>query len=171
MRKSRIPLPDFWLFLAAGTAGMALLFTILTSWSVSARLATAGTAVGVSLVWLSLWRRSVTVVRRTHEVVVCEESLVVDAESRGEVTLVPKHPVVNPKLIMSAHGRPVVVEDAWHEGVSVLASPKPVHHWRQGVVYQGILDEGRTLRVLFHNEGFTPARVSAHVVVPRGGAT
>ena len=55
MRRSRIPLPDFWLFLAAGTAGMSLLFTILTSWSVSARLASAGTAVGVSLVWLSLW--------------------------------------------------------------------------------------------------------------------
>jgi len=156
---------DTWLYVSAIATGSALMCMILTSWSTSVRIMVGVAGVGLALVALSQWKKKL---RNEHvkEIVVDTASILIDAESRAEIVFGPVVATVNAKLIMSAHGRPVVVEDAWHEGVSVLSSPRAVLHWRHGIVYPGILDSGRTLKILLHNQGFTPAMVHAKIVVP-----
>jgi hypothetical protein len=155
-KRSKNRARDTWLYVAASATGAALLCMILTSWATSTRLTGGIAGVGIALIALSHWRRKI---RREHvlkETVVDVATVLVDAESRAEILFGPAAPVMNPKLVMSAHGRPVVVEDAWHEGA--------VLHWRHGVVYPGVVDSKKTLKILLYNQGFTPAMVHAQLV-------
>jgi uncharacterized membrane protein YqaE (UPF0057 family) len=124
-------------------------------------------SIGLALVGLSQWRKKVQC-ERPHEVVIDTVSILIDAESRGEILFSPVVAADSPKLYMSAHGRPVIVEDTWHAGVSVLSqtvgSSRAVVHWRRGVVYPGVIDSRRILKILLHNQGFTPAMVHAKLV-------
>lgn len=155
---------DTWLYVAASTAGAGLLFMILVSWSTSTRIMIGIAGIGLALISLSQWRKKSRYVS-TRDVTIDTASILIDAESRAEIVFGPTVTIVDPKLIMSAHGRPVIVEDTWRNGLSLLSLPRAVHCWRHGIVYRGILDSQHTLRIMLHNQGFTPAMVHAKIVV------
>jgi hypothetical protein len=138
---------------------------ILTSWSSSVRLMIGLMGIGLALVGLSQWRKK-TRCERTRGVVIDRASIIVDSESRAEIVFGPEPAVTDPKVVISAHGRPVIVEGIWHNDVCVLASSRRVDYWHRGIVYTGIVDATHTIKILLHNQGFTPAMVRAKLVVP-----
>jgi hypothetical protein len=158
---------DTWLYFSAITTGAVLVCVLLSSWATSTRVMVAVAGLGLALAGISQWRRS----RHRGDVktsVVDVASVLIDAESRSEILFGPALSAESPRLVMSAHGRPVAVEDVWHAGVSVLAEPRAVVHWRRGVEYPGTVDSRHPLKILLHNQGFTPAMVHAQLVVPEG---
>lgn len=149
---------DFLLAFSAIVAGMALTFVSLASWSASYKVLVILLSSGVALTCLSL--RSKT---RKHEreTSVCKETVLVDSEASAEVVFAPASAMVNPVLHLTAHGRPVMVEDVWHDDVSLVVVPTPIIKWRRGVEYAGVVDSRRTLKIIVRNTGYAPAVVRA----------
>lgn len=157
-----------WPAFTAVAVGMTLVFVLFSSSHFPRRAAEGAVGLGLVLLGASQWRRaSRHMDERPAEEVVDVATVVVDAEGSAEIVLGPEIPVVNPKLYLTAHGRPVVVEDAWHEEVSVLSCPRSIAYWHHGVVYPGVLSDKRTLRILLRNEGFAPATVRARVTTTK----
>jgi hypothetical protein len=148
---------DFLTTFSAIVAGMALTFVALSSSTVSYRLLAALLGIGAGLTALSLrWK---TAKRRVSSV--CKETVLVDSEASSEIVFSPQSPMRDPVLYMTAHGRPVLVEDVWHDDVSLVASPVPVARWRQGVTCHGVVDARHPLRIVVRNPGYAPAAVRA----------
>jgi hypothetical protein len=158
---------DFLLAFAAIVVGMACTFVALSSTSLSYKLLISIFAFGVALTCLSL--RSHTRRLSNHEISVCKETVLVDAEASGEIVFAPLTPMKNPTLGLTAHGRPVLVEDVWHDNLSLVASPSPIGNWRRGIVYPGIVDTEHTLRIVVRNTGYTPAAVRANLSAKKSG--
>jgi Flp pilus assembly protein TadB len=102
-----------------------------------------------------------------QELVVLKETVIIDANGSAEITFAPVAPIVNPKLVLAAHGRPVRVEDIWHAGISVVSVQRSILYWRKGVFYSGHIDTNQPLKILLRNEGFAPATVQASIVVSK----
>lgn len=150
---------DFLLAFTAIVVGMAFTFVALSSSSVSYRILVALLALGVLFTYLSLKVKSRR--RADRETSVCKETLLVDAEASGQLLFAPESPMTDPVLHLTAHGRPLLVEDVWHDDVSLVVAPQPIVAWRRGIVYHGVVDAKRTLRVVVRNAGYAPAVVRA----------
>jgi hypothetical protein len=157
--RHRINTWDFLLAFAAIVTGMALMFVLLSSSSVSSRFLVGLLGLGTGLTGLSLWRRSRK--KESREVAVCKETVLVDSEGSAEILFAPSSPMEDTVLYLSAHGRPVSVEDVWHADVSTVSVPRSVLYWRKGVTYPGTVSADCPLRVLVRNTGYAPAAVRA----------
>ena len=162
--KSRRIQQILWPAFTAVAVGMTLVFMLLSSSHFPRRAVEGGIGIGLVLVCASLWHRtSCREKKSASEIIVDQATVVVDARGSAEIILGPQKPITNPTLYLATRGRPITVEDAWHEEVSVLSSPRLTTYWNRGVVYPGVLDSRRVLRVLLRNEGRTPALVWARV--------
>jgi hypothetical protein len=157
--KHRVNPKDFLLAFAAIVTGMALLFVLLSSSAVSSRLLVGLLGIGLALTCLSLWK--VAGKKHEHEVMVCKESVLVDVDGSGELLFGPSSPMEDPVLYITAHGRPVSVEDVWHNGVSTVAVPRSVLYWNKGISYPGTVGADCQLRILVRNQGYAAAVVRA----------
>jgi hypothetical protein len=155
---SRLNTKDLWLAFSAGVVGMALTFVLVSSTSSykKAAILTAGTS--LSIVGLAVWRHF-----RAHEVVLLRDNVLVAIESGADILFAPEEALLHPKLFLSSHGRPVIVEEIWRDGQPTLEGPSAITKWRQGVVYPGYLDASRPIKIRVRNEGFSPAVVHASI--------
>jgi hypothetical protein len=159
--KHRIDPVDFLLAFAAIVTGMALMFVLLSSSSISNKLLVGLLGLGLALTCLSLWRAAGKVKKREREVMVCKETVLVDVDGSAELIFGPSSPMEDPVLYITAHGRPISVEDVWHDGVSTVAVPRSVLYWNKGVSYPGTVSADRQLRILVRNQGYAAAAVRA----------
>lgn len=150
---------DLWLVFSAGLVGMALTFVIVSTSPGYLKAAIVSGGVSLSAVGLAVWRHF-----RAHEVILLHSDLRLDSEAEGELVFSPTDELLNPKLFLSSHGRPVVVLEIWQgDQPTVTNGPVTISKWRHGVVYEGYLDAGHPLKIQLRNEGFAPAVVHASV--------
>jgi hypothetical protein len=149
---------DLWLVFSAGLIGMALTFVLVSSSSSYKKAAILAGGVSLSAVGLAVWRHF-----RAHEVVLLRENVLVSVENTADISFSPTETLLHPKLFLSAHGRPVVVEEVWRDGEPTLTGATAITKWRGGVLYQGYLDASRTIKIRVRNEGFSPAVVHASI--------
>lgn len=158
---------DLWLILSACTTGTALIFALVAQvgWAAKILVLAVGLALAVAyhLMWWHSRGRTIVV----KEIAVLAETVTIDPNGSAEITFAPVAPVLNPKLVLDAQGRPVKVEDVWHAGISVMSAPRLISYWHKGVVYAGHIDANQPLKVLLINEGFSPATVQASIVVTK----
>jgi hypothetical protein len=139
---------------------MALVFVLLSSSTVSIRLLIGLLGLGAALTSLSLWK--ITKKKsREHEVMVCKETVLLDVDGSAEIYFGPSSPLEDPTLYITAHGRPVSVEDVWHDGVSTVVVPRSILHWSKGVGYPGTVSADHPMRILVRNQGYAVATVRA----------
>ena len=159
---------DLWLLLSAGTTGSALIFALVApvGWVSKIVILAAGLTLAVAyhVMW---WRAKGRKSTGAKGLVVLRETVLIDVGSSSEITFAPPAAILNPRLAMTAHGRPVVVEDVWHAGVSVVSVSRSILYWHEGVTYAGHIDVEKPLKILLRNEGFAPATVRASIVVPK----
>jgi hypothetical protein len=156
---------DLWLVLSACTTGAALVFALVAPVGWTAKVLVLATGLALAVGYHIMWWRMKE--KTAKEIVVLKETVVIDANGSAEITFAPPTAIVNPKLVLRAHGRPVVVEDVWHAGISVVSAQREVTYWHKGVVYGGHIDANQPLKVLLRNEGFAPAAVQASIVVTK----
>ena len=154
-----------WLVLSACTTGAALVFALVAPVGWTAKVLVLATGLALAVGYHVMWWRANK--RPAKDVVLLKETVVIDANGSAEITFAPPAAIINPKLVLRAHGRPVVVEDVWHAGVSVVSAQRAVTYWHKGVVYGGHIDANQPLKVLLRNEGFAPAPVQASIVVSK----
>jgi hypothetical protein len=159
---------DLWFALSACTTGSAVVFALFTpvNWVAKIVVLVSGLilAIAYHVMW---WKSKKQAAQEEQEIVVHRELVYLDPNGSAEITFAPPAPIINPKLVLSAHGRPVKVEDIWHAGVSVMTVPRSIRYWNQGVVYSGHIDANQPLKILLINEGFAPATVRASIVVSK----
>ena len=156
-----------WSIFLAVSMGMSLLFMFASSYPLKTRALGGLAGLGFVLLQISLRRRHKKLGQTPDEIIVDEAVILVDGNGSGEIFLGTGRAIVNPRLVIQTAGGRVMVEDAWHEGVSVLSKPTPISHWRNGVTYPGVLSVLRPLKLLVHNESFRPATVRARVYTKR----
>ena len=149
---------DLWLAFSAGVVGMALTFVFVSSTSSYKKAAILAGSVSIATVGLAVWRHF-----RAHEVVLLRDNILVAIESGADILFAPDEPLLHPKLFLSSHGRPVVVEEVWRDGQPTLTGPTAITKWRSGVIYPGYLDASRPIKIRVRNEGFSPAVVHASI--------
>ena len=159
--RHKINYHDFFLVFAAIVTGMALMFVLLSSSKVSNKLFTGLLGLGTALVSLSLWKFTNKAKKHSKEILVCKETVLVDVGGSAEIFFGPSSPMEDPLLYITAHGRPVSVEDIWHDGVSTVVVPRSVLHWNKGVRYQGTVDADHPMRILVRNQGYAAIAVRA----------
>ena len=159
--KHKINSRDFLLAFAAIVTGMALMFVLLSSSAVSYRLLIGLLGLGAALTALSLWRAASRKQKRDREIMVCKETVLVDVAGSAELVFAPATPMIDPTLYLTAHGRPVSVEDVWYDHVSTIVMPKSVLYWSKGVEYPGEISSDHPLRILVRNQGYAAAAVRA----------
>lgn len=167
MKKTHLASRDMWLALSACTTGASLVFALWAPVGWVAKVAVLGAGTLLALLYLVMWeisrRRSA---RRREEIAVLKETVIVDAGGSAEILFAPPAAIVNPKLVMTAHGHLVKVEDIWHAGISVVSVPRSILYWHKGVVYSGHIDANQPLKVLLRNEDRMPVSVQASIVMP-----
>jgi len=156
--RTRLDTKDLWLVLSAGIIGMALTFVLVSATSSYKKAVILTAGVSLSAVGLAVWRHF-----RAHEVVLLRDNVLVAVESGADIVFAPDEALLHPKLFLSAHGRPVVVEQIWRDGQPTLADPTAISKWRGGVIYEGYLDASRPIKIRVSNEGFSPAVVHASI--------
>jgi hypothetical protein len=160
--KYRVNSRDFLLAFAAIITGMAFIFVILSSSTVSYRLLIGLLGLGTALTALSLWKHThPKKAKREREIMVCKETVLVDINGSAEIVFGPSSPMEDPTVYLTAHGRPVIVEEVQHGGVSLLAVPRDIAFWNKGVCCPGTVDADHPLRILVRNQGFAIAAVRA----------
>ena len=159
--KHKINSRDFLLAFAAIITGMGFTFVILSSSSVSYRLLIGLLGLGTALTALSLWKLSHDKQQKTRETMVCKETVLVDVGGSAEIIFGPSSPMEDPTLYITAHGRPVIVEEVQHNGVSTVAVPRAISYWHKGVSYPGTVGADHQMRILVRNQGFAVAAVRA----------
>jgi len=161
MTRHKMDRRDFLLAFSAISTGMALVFVLLSSSAVSTRLLIGLLGAGIALTSWSLWRHSRKKTPGDREAVVCKETVLVDVDGSAEIFFGPSSPMEDPVLYITAHGRPVSVEDVWHAGVSTVSVPRSILYWAKGVSYQGTVSAESPMRVLVRNQGYAAAAVRA----------
>jgi hypothetical protein len=156
--RTKLDTKDLWLVFSAGVVGMALTFVLVSSTSSYKKAAIVAGGVSLSAFGLAVWRHF-----RAHEVVLLRDNVLVAFESGADIVFAPDEALLHPKLFLSSHGRPVVVEQIWRDGQPTLTGPTAITKWRQGVVYEGYLDASRPIKIRVRNEGFSPAVVHASI--------
>jgi hypothetical protein len=155
-----------WSIFVAVAVGMSLLFMWASSYPFTIKVLGGLAGLGFVLLQFALRRKFANQRART-EILVDQTVIVLDAQGSNEIFLAPNEAVINPRLVIAVLGGRVIVEDAWHAGVSVLPRPTPVSRWQLGVTYSGVLDYQRPLKLLIRNESSRPATVRARVFVKR----
>ena len=161
MRSHKINSRDFLLAFAAIVTGMALMFVLLSSSTVSIRMLIGLLGLGAALTSLSLWKVVGKREKKQREVAFCKETVLVDVDGSAEILFAPSSPMEDPTLYITAHGRPVSVEDVWHDGVSTVVVPRSVLHWNKGVEYPGTVSAEHPMRILVRNQGYAATAVRA----------
>jgi len=158
---------DVWLALSACTTGASLVFALWAPAGWVAKILVLGAGTILALLYLVMWEVSRRrAVHRHEELAVLKETVLLDVGGSAEILFAPPAAIVNPKLVMTAHGHSVKVEDVWHAGISVVSVPRSILYWHKGVVYSGHIDANQPLKILLRNEGRVPASVQASIVVP-----
>lgn len=159
--RHRIAPRDFLLAFAAIVTGMALMFVLLSSSAISSRVLVGLLGLGLALTFLSLWKAASKTEKKERELMVCKETIMLDINGSAEIIFGPASPMEDPTLYITAHGRPVSVEDVCHDGVSTVVVPRSVLFWNKGVGYPGTVSADHPLRILVRNQGYAVAAVRA----------
>jgi hypothetical protein len=155
-----------WSIFVSVAVGMSLLFMFASSYPLKTRALSGLAMLGFVLLQMSLRRRVAR--RNIHlEVLIDEATIVIDGQGCGEIFLGAKVAFLNPRLTLTTLGGRTVVEDLWHDSLSVLAFPMTTLHWRLGVVYPGELSVQSPLKMLIRNDSNRPATVRARVYAKR----
>ena len=153
-----------WSIFVSVAMGMSLLFVFASSYPLTIRALGGLAGIGFVLLQFALRRK---LAKRHLETMIDQVVMVIDGHASRDVLIAPSDAVINPKLVIAVMGGRVIVEDAWHGGVSVVPAPLPAWHWQKGVTYSGVLDFQRPFKLLIRNESDRPATVRVRVFVKR----
>jgi hypothetical protein len=167
VNSGRLTSRDLWLALSAGTTGVSLVFVVWAPVGWVTKIVVLGSGTLLALFYLVMWELSKKRSSHHHEeIAVLKETVLIEVGGSAEILFAPPAAVVNPKLVMTAHGHPVKVEDIWHTGISVISVPRSILYWHRGVKYSGHIDANQPLKVLLRNESHVPVSVQANIVIP-----
>jgi hypothetical protein len=158
---------DLWLVLSACTTGIALVFALFApvGWAAKVSVLGSGLVLALAYHFAWWWLKKIQKVAIVKDVVVLKETVLIDVGGSAEIVFAPTAPVESPRLVMSAHGRPVKVEDVWHAGLSTISVPRSILYWCQGVTCTGCVSVAEPLKILLRNAGHAPVSVRASLVV------
>lgn len=146
----------------AVAVGMSLFFILASSYPLTIRALGGLAGVGLALLQFALRRKL-----EKRLVIVDQVALVIDAQASRDVFLAPIDAIINPRIVIAVMGGRALVEDAWHNGVSVVPKPLPASHWQKGVTYPGVLDYQKPFKLLIRNESDRPSTVCVRVLDKR----